>query len=227
MDDIYPSRWAPQHPDRIQLYSVATPNGQKVGIALEEMGLPYEAHKVHIGQGDQHDEGFKRISPNEKIPAIIDPDGPGGRPVAIFESGAILLHLADKSGKLISADPVERLDTIQWLFFQMASVGPFFGQFGHFYKFAKGKTDEYGENRYADETKRLLGVLDRRLEGREFLVGDTVSIADVATVPWIKALDFYEGRDRVELDAHRNVTAWVDRCWSRPAFQRGKDVNPF
>ena len=225
MSTPYPPRWTPQHPDRIQLYSLATPNGQKIGIALEELGLPYEAHLVHIGKGDQHHEDFKRISPNEKIPALIDPAGPGGAPVAIFESGAILLYLAEKTGKLISSDPVERLETIQWLFFQMASVGPMFGQFGHFFKFAKGKTDDYGEKRYAAEVTRLLGVMEGRLEGREYLVGSELSIADVATVPWIKALEYYGGQERVELGRFGAVNAWVERCWARPAFQRGKDVN--
>ena len=223
--DIYPKRWLPKHPDRLQLYSLATPNGQKIGIALEEMELAYEPHLIHIGKGDQHDEDYKRINPNEKIPTLIDPAGPGGEPIALFESGAILLYLAEKSGKLLSADPAARMETIQWLFFQMASVGPFFGQLGHFYKFAKGKTDDYGETRYANETMRILGVLDRRLAGREYLVGDSVSIADVATVPWVKAFDFYEAHERVQLATFENVNTWVERCWSRPAFQRGKDVN--
>lgn len=225
--DAFPSRWAPQHPDRIQLYSVATPNGQKPAIALEELGLPYEAHRVNIMENDQFDPGFVKINPNSKIPAIIDPDGPGGEPISIMESGAILLYLADKAGKLISADPRLRQETIQWLFFQMASVGPMFGQYGHFAKFAKGKTDTYSEERYGKETKRLLEVLDKRLEGREYLVGSELSIADIATVPWINALDFYEVKADVDYASFTNVSAWVDRVMAREAVQRGVAVNGF
>lgn len=225
--DLFPPRWAPQHPDRIQLYSVATPNGQKIGIALEELGLPYEAHRVNIMEGDQFDPGFVKINPNSKIPAIIDPDGPGGAPISLMESGAILLYLADKAGKLIPADPRERQQTIEWLFFQMASVGPMFGQYGHFAKFAKGKTDDYGEERYGKETKRLLEVLDKRLSGREYLVGTELSIADVATVPWINALDFYEVKDTIEYASFTNVSGWVDRVMAREAVQRGIAVNGF
>ncbi len=225
--NVFPQRWAPEHPDRIQLYSVATPNGQKVGIVLEELGLPYEAHRVNIMEGDQFDPGFVKINPNSKIPAIIDPDGPGGEPISLMESGAILLYLADKAGRLISSDPRERQQTIEWLFFQMAGVGPMFGQFGHFFKFAKGKTDTYGEERYAKETRRLLGVLDRRLEGQAYLVGNALSIADIATVPWINALDFYEGKDAVEYDSFENVGAWVERFNAREGVQRGAAVNGF
>ncbi len=223
----FPSRWAPQHPDRIQLYSVATPNGQKPAIALEELGLPYEAHRVNIMENDQFDPEFVKINPNSKIPAIIDPDGPGGEPISLMESGAILLYLADKTGKLISADPRERQETIEWLFFQMASVGPMFGQYGHFAKFAKGKTDSYGEERYGKETKRLLGVLDKRLQGREYLVGAELSIADIATVPWVGALDFYEVKDALDYASFTNVSGWVDRVMAREAVQRGVKVNGF
>ncbi len=225
--EIFPERWAPQHPDRIQLYSVATPNGQKIGIVLEELGLPYEPHRINIMEGDQLDPSYVRINPNSKIPSIIDPDGPGGKPISLMESGAILLYLADKAGKLISADAHERQETIEWLFFQMASVGPMFGQFGHFFKFAKGKTDGYGAERYTKEATRLLGVLDKRLDGRTYLVGDTLSIADIATVPWINALDFYEGKDAVDYTSFANVSGWVERFNAREAVQRGVEVNGF
>lgn len=221
----FPSRYAPRYPDRIQLYGMPTPNGKKISIALEELELPYEPHRVDILAGDQHDPEYRRLSPNGKIPTIIDPYGPGGRPIAMMESGAILLYLAEKSGRLLSSDPLERLETLQWLFFQMAHIGPMFGQFGHFYKFAKGKTDEYGEQRYGSEVTRLLGVLNDRLEGRSFLVGEALSIADVATVPWMQGLDFYEGKEFVKYDSFQNVVAWVDRCVARPAFQRGATVN--
>ena len=220
-------RWVAQHPDRIQLYSVATPNGKKAGVMLEESGLPYEAHTVHIGKGDQHDPEFLAISPNGKIPAIVDPAGPGGEPLAIFESGAILLYLAEKSGKLLPEDPRLREEARMWLFFQVGGVGPFFGQFGHFHKFARDKTsDDYALTRYATETTRLLGVLEARLEGRSFLVGDELTVADVATFPWVQALDFYEGKERVEYDRFPRVEACVQRCTARPAVQRGLAVTP-
>jgi len=189
------------------------------------MELPYEPHRVDILAGDQHEPEYLRINPNGKIPSILDPHGPGDQPIAMMESGAILIYLAEKSGRLLSADAVERLETIQWLFFQMAHIGPMFGQFGHFFKFAKGKTDDYGVKRYGAETTRLLGVLNKRLNGRSFLVGETLSIADVATVPWINGLDFYEGKDYVEYDHFENVIAWVARCMARPTFQRGAVVN--
>ncbi|MFK7986900.1 MAG: glutathione binding-like protein [Sandaracinaceae bacterium] len=224
----FPSRWAPEHPDRIQLYSVATPNGKKIGIALEEMGLPYEAHRINIMADDQFDPEYLLINPNGKIPSIVDPNGPGGEPLLMMESGAILIYLAEKSGKLLSSDPTLRWETIQWLFFQMASVGPMFGQFGHFYKFAKDKTtDSYGVDRYTKEAKRLLHVMENRLEGRTHLVGDALSIADIATVPWVEALDFYEGKEALGYGELKNVPAWVERVSSREAYQRGAKVNGF
>ena len=169
---------------KIKLYSLATPNGMKVGVALEEMGIPYEATTVDIRAGTQHEEWFRKINPNGKIPAIIDPDGPGGDH-AMMESGAILVHLALKSGMFLSEDPVERSETVQWLFFQVGHIGPMFGQLGHFYVFAKDACDHpYPVERYANETKRLLGVLEERLEGRTFLVGEAYSIADMAIFPW-------------------------------------------
>lgn len=224
----FPSRWAPKHPDRIQLYSVATPNGKKIGIALEEMGLPYEAHKINIMANDQFDPEYLRINPNGKIPSIVDPNGPGGEPRLMMESGAILIYLAEKSGKLLSDDPAARWEAIQWLFFQMASVGPMFGQFGHFHKFAKDKTsDTYAVERYTKEAKRLLHVMEDRLEGRTHLAGDALSIADIATVPWVEALDFYEGKEALGYGELKNVPAWVERVSSREAYQRGAAVNGF
>lgn len=224
-DPVFPPRWPATHPDRIQLYSMPTPNGRKVGVALEELGLPYEPHRIDILKDDQFDPDYLRINPNNKIPSIIDPDGPGGKPIAFMESGAILLYLADKTGRLMSQDPALRWETTQWLMLQMASVGPFLGQFGHFFKFARGKTsDDYALNRYSSEAKRLLGVLDKRLAGREYLVGTELSIADIATFPWIAALDFYEGKDHLEYSSFGNVHAWMQRCLARPATQRGFKV---
>ena len=225
-DSIFPSRWAPEHPDRIQLYSLATPNGQKAGIVLEELGLPYEGHRINIMEGDQFDPDYLKINPNSKIPAILDPNGPGGKPLAIQESGAILYYLAKKAGKLIPSDPAGESQVLQWVFFQVGSVGPMFGQFGHFYRFAKGKTDTYGEERYGKEVTRLLGVLDRQLEGREWLA-DEFSIADIATVPWVNALDFYQGKDFVGYQDFKNVQAWVERFMARPGVQRGVKVLGF
>lgn len=210
--------------NKIQLYSLGTPNGQKVSVALEEMGLPYDAHLINIMQGDQFKDEFVQINPNSKIPAIVDPDGPGGNH-AVFESGAILLYLAEKSGKFLSHDPKKRSETLQWLFFQMGGVGPMFGQFGHFFKYAKDKCDhEYPVERYTKETKRLLSVIDKRLEGRDFLV-DEYSIADMAIFPWVLCLDkFYHAREYLGLDEYRNINNWVNRICERPASHKGLGV---
>jgi GST-like protein len=218
--------WPAEHPDRIQLYSMATPNGQKVGIALEEMGLAYEPHTVNILEGDQHTDAFKSLNPNSKIPAIVDPDGPGGKPIGLFESGAILHYLADKTGKLQPADAAGRLECMQWVFFQMGGVGPMFGQFGHFYKFARESCDHpYPVDRYTTETKRLLGVLEARLEGRDFLMGADYTIADVATVSWVRTLyGFYEAGEHLGVDDFSRTIAWADRCAERPATARGMAV---
>lgn len=219
-------RWPAQHPDRLQLYSLATPNGQKVSIALEELGLPYDAHRISIMDGDQFDPEFVAINPNSKIPALVDPDGPGGEPIAIFESGAILLYLAEKTGRLIPADPRGRMEAIEWLFFQVAGIGPMFGQFGHFFAFARGKTDTYGEERYKKEVIRLLGVLEGRLTDRDYLAG-TYSVADIATVPWVKGLAFYKALDVLGYHNFPKVKAWVQRVSERPAYQAGAAVCPF
>ena len=219
-------RWPAQHPDRIQLYSLNTPNGVKVSILLEETGLPYEAHLVDIMQDESHTAEFLALNPNGKIPAIIDPHGPGGAPLALFESGAILLYLAEKSGQFIPADPARRWEMIQWVFFQMASIGPMFGQVGFFNKFAgKAYEDKRPLQRYVDESKRLLGVLDDRLEGRNWLMGDDYTIADIATLGWVDNLiTFYEARALVDYDRFANVASWLERGLARPAVQRGLKI---
>ena len=221
-------RWPAQHPDRIQLYSLPTPNGVKASIALEELQLPYEAHLVSFGTDDQLTPEFMSLNPNNKIPAIIDPDGPGGKPLPLWESGAILIYLAEKAGKLLPSDPAERYECIQWLMFQMGGVGPMFGQFGHFFKFAADKvSDPYPTDRYANETKRLLGVLEQRLDGRDYIMGDEYTIADIATFPWVRTLGgFYEAGDALGLDAYPNVGAHLERCLARPAVQTGLVTPP-
>jgi GST-like protein len=223
---VMPDRWSAQHPDRLQLFSLATPNGQKAGIVLEELELPYEAHKIDIMSGDQFDPEYIAINPNSKIPALIDPTGADGEPLAIMESGAILHYLAKKTGRLMPSDPAGESRVLQWGFFQVGSVGPMFGQFGHFYKFAKDKTDDYGEKRYAAEVKRLLGVLDSELSDKEWVVGD-FSIADIAIVPWLDSIEFYGGHDVVGWEEFENVHAWIARFHERPAVQRGVKVCGF
>ena len=220
------SRWPAHHPDRIQLYSLNTPNGVKAWIMLEETGLPYEPHLVDITQGESHTAEFLALNPNGKIPAIIDPHGPGGAPLALFESGAILLYLADKSGQFTPAAPARRWETIQWLFFQMASIGPMFGQVGFFNKFAgKAYEDKRPLQRYVDESKRLLGVLDDRLEGRRWLMGDDYTVTDIATLGWVDNLiTFYEARELVGYDNFANVAGWLERGLARPAVQRGLQI---
>lgn len=218
-------KWPVEHPDRLQLYTMATPNGQKVSIALEETGLPYEWHLVNIREGDQHRPDYLQLSPNGKIPTILDPDGPGGQPLVMMESGAILLYLAEKTGQLIPRDARGRLAVQQWLFFQMAHVGPMFGQFGHFFKFAREQTqDDYAVTRYTNEAKRLLGVLDARLETSEWLAGDDYSVADIATGPWVNGLTFYGGEEVLELASFNHVLRWQAAFNARPAVQRGRVI---
>ncbi|MGE7417521.1 glutathione S-transferase N-terminal domain-containing protein [Methylobacterium tarhaniae] len=220
------ARWPARHPGRIQLYSWPTPNGVKVSIALEELGLPYEPHAVNIGKNETWNPDFLSLNPNGKIPAIIDPDGPGGTPLALFESGAILLYLAEKTGRLIPADPAGRYETAQWLFFQMAALGPMFGQLGYFHKFAGREIeDKRPLNRYRDESKRLLGVLETRLAGRDWIMGADYTIADIAMLGWVRNLiGFYEARELVEYDALKAVPAWLERGLARPAVQRGLEI---
>ena len=222
------TRWPAKEPGKLQLYSFPTPNGVKVSIALEEIGLPYEAHTVDITRNETWDAPFLSLNPNGKIPAIIDPAGPGGKPLALFESGAILVYLAEKTGKLLPADPARRYETIQWVFFQMAAVGPMFGQLGFFHKFAgKAIEDKRPLERYAGESKRLLGVLEGRLAGREWVMGDDYTIADIALFPWVRTVrDFYEAGDLVGLADSPNVLAWLDRCLARPASRKGLVIPP-
>ena len=220
------TRWPAQHPDRLQLYSLPTPNGVKVSIMLEEIGLPYEVHLIDIGKNESWTPEFLSLNPNGKIPAIIDPDGPGGKPLALFESGAILQYLAEKTGKLLPQDPARRYETIQWVHFQMAAIGPMFGQLGFFHKFAgREYEDKRPLQRYRDESKRLLGVLETRLAKGPWIMGEEFTIADVATLGWVRNLvGFYGARELVEFDSLKNVPAWLDRGLARPAVQRGLEI---
>jgi GSH-dependent disulfide-bond oxidoreductase len=220
------SRWKPQHPERLQLYSLNTPNGVKASIMLEEIGLPYEAHFIDIMKNETHTPEFMSLNPNAKIPAIIDPDGPEGRPIGLFESGAILIYLAEKTGQLMSSDPIERYETMQWVFFQNASIGPMFGQLGFFHKFAgRDISDKRPLERYVNESKRLLGVLDARLQSRDWLMGSDYGIADIAHLGWVRNLiGFYGARALVDFDALRNVPAWLERGLARRAVQRGLEI---
>ena len=222
------NRWPAQNPDRIQLYSLPTPNGVKASIMLEETGLPYEAHLVSFGSDDQMTSEFLSLNPNNKIPAMIDPDGPGGKPMPLWESGAILIYLAEKTGKFMPTNPVARYECLQWLMFQMGGVGPMFGQLGHFYKFAADKiTDLYPTDRYMSEAKRLLGVLDDRLSDRDFIMGGDYTIADIATAPWVRALtNTYDAGDDLGLNGFENVVDWRNRILSRPAVEKGLNMPP-
>ncbi|ACD15563.1 glutathione S-transferase C-terminal domain-containing protein [Paraburkholderia phytofirmans] len=219
-------KWPAEHPDRIQLYSLPTPNGVKVSIMLEETGLPYEPHLVRFDTNDQMSPEFMSLNPNNKIPAIIDPNGPDGKPLPLFESGAILLYIADKSGQLIPQDAAGRYEAIQWVMFQMGGIGPMFGQVGFFHKFAgKEYEGKRPRDRYIGEAKRLLGVLDRQLEGRDWILGDAYSIADIATFPWVRNLiGFYEAGDLVGIQDFPNVTRVLEAFVARPAVARGLDI---
>jgi GST-like protein len=220
-------RWPAQHPHRLQLYSLPTPNGVKVSIMLEETGLPYEAHRVSFDDGDQHTLEFLSVSPNNKIPALVDPQGPGGEPLALFESGAILLYLAHKSGgALLPVDEAGRWNTLQWLMFQMGGIGPMFGQVGFFHKFA-GKTydDKRPRDRYVAEARRLLGVVERQLDGRAWMVGDDYTIADIAIFPWINNLvTFYGAAELVGFADFPHTQRVLAAFLARPAVQRGLQI---
>jgi GSH-dependent disulfide-bond oxidoreductase len=230
MADLSPfpitSKWRAQHADRLQLYSLPTPNGVKVSIMLEETGLPYEPHRVAFDTNDQMTPEFLSISPNNKIPAILDPNGPGGKPLALFESGAILIYLAEKTGQLMPADAAGRYETIQWLMFQMGGIGPMFGQVGFFHKFAgKAYDDKRPRDRYVAEAKRLLAVLDGRLAGRRWIMGDDYGVADIATFPWVRNLiGFYGAGDLVGIEDFANVTRALDAFVARPAVERGLTI---
>jgi GST-like protein len=220
------TRWPARHPDRLQLYSLPTPNGVKVSIALEEMGLPYEPHRIDFGANDQSTLEFLSLNPNGKIPAILDPNGPGGAPFALFESGAILLYLADKTGLLVPADAARRYETIQWVFFQMAFIGPMFGQVGYFHKFAGREiADKRPLEHYSRQSKRLLAILEQRLRGRQWIMGDDYTIADISILGWVRNLiGFYGARALVDFDSLTHVPAWLDRGLARPAVQRGLEI---
>jgi GST-like protein len=219
-------KWPAQHPDRLQLYSLPTPNGVKVSILLEELGLPYEPHLVRFDANDQLSPEFLSLNPNNKIPAILDPQGPGGQPLALFESGAILVYLAEKTGRFIPADPAARYETLQWVMFQMGGIGPMFGQLGFFHKFAgKDYEDKRPRDRYVAESRRLLGVLEQRLAGRAWIMGDEITIADIAIFPWVRNLvGFYEAADLVGFDDFPNVKRVLAAFVARPAVQRGLEI---
>ena len=216
-------RWPAQHPERLQLYSLPTPNGVKVSIMLEETALPYEVHLVDFGKNDQMTPEFISLSPNNKIPAILDPNGPGGKPLALFESGAILIYLAEKTGQFLPTDAAERYETLQWVMWQMGGLGPMFGQLGFFHKFAgKDYEDKRPRDRYVAESKRLLGVLDKRLEGRDWIMGDAYTIADIATFGWVRNLiGFYDAGELVGFADFANVKRVLAAFVARPAVARG------
>ncbi len=219
-------RWPPQYPDRIQLYGLPTPNGAKVSIALEEMGLPYEPHLVDIGKGENKAPVYVALNPTAKIPCIIDPDGPGGEPIFLVESNNILLYLAEKTGKLIPDDAAGRIEARSWLFFQAAHIGPMFGQIGYFHKFAgKAIEDKRPLERYVAESKRLLGVLDQRLTGYAWLLGEAFSIVDIAHLGWVRNLiGFYEAGELVDFNSFGEVKRWLEAGLARPAVQRGLTI---
>ena len=219
-------RFSPKHPDRLQLYSLATPNGVKISIMLEELGLPYEVHLVDIGKDETWTPEFLSLNPNGKIPAIIDPDGPGGKPLALFESGAILVYLAEKSGRFLPTDPAARYETLQWVFFQMAAIGPMFGQVGFFHKYAGSAfEDKRPRDRYVAESRRLLGVLEGRLKDRQWIMGDDYTIADIAILGWVRNLvEHYGAGDLVGYADFPHVAAWLARGVTRPAVQRGLNI---
>ena len=219
-------KWPARHPERLQLYSLPTPNGVKVSIALEETGLPYEPHLVRFDANDQLTPEFLSLNPNNKIPAILDPHGPDGQPLALFESGAILVYLASKTGQLLPADTARRFEALQWLMFQMGGVGPMFGQLGFFHKFAgKDYEDKRPRDRYVAESRRLLQVLDQHLAGRQWLVGDEYGIADIATFPWVNNLiGFYGAGELVGYADFKHVDRVLQAFLARPAVQRGLKI---
>jgi len=221
-------KWPARHPDRLQLYSLPTPNGVKVSIMLEETGLPYEPHRVDFGKSDQTSPEFLSLNPNNKIPAILDPDGPDGRPLALFESGAILIYLAEKTRQFMPQDAAGRYQTIQWLMFQMGGIGPMFGQVGFFHKFAgKEYEDKRPRDRYVAESRRLLGVLEAHLADRVWIMGDAYTVADIATFPWIRNLvGFYGAGDLVGIADFPQVTRALEAFVARPAVERGLGIPP-
>ncbi len=221
-------KWPARHPERLQLYSLPTPNGVKISIALEETGLPYEVHPVRFDANEQHAPEFLSLNPNNKIPAILDPDGPGGKPLALFESGAILLYLAGKTGQLLPEDVAARYQTVQWLMFQMGGIGPMFGQLGFFHKFdGRHYEDKRPRDRYAAESRRLLAVLDGQLTGRQWIMGRQYTIADIATFPWVNNLiGYYGAGELVGIGDFPQVTRALESFLARPAVQRGLKIPP-
>jgi len=220
------TRWPAQNPDVIQLYSFPTPNGVKASIALEELGLPYEAHLVTLSDADVKSPEFLALNPNNKIPAIIDPKGPDGEMVTLFESGAILIYLAEKAGKLLGNSAADKARIIQWLMFQMGGVGPMFGQMGFFVKFAGSEIeDPRPRERYISEAKRLLAVIEKQLDGQDWIAGE-FSIADIAIAPWLGALEFYGAKELVGWDNFPNTVAYLERFMARPAVQKGRNIPP-
>lgn len=216
-------RWPAQDPSVIQLYSFPTPNGVKISIALEELGLAYEPHLVRLSDADVKSDAFLSLNPNNKIPAIIDPNGPDG-PMALFESGAILIYLAEKSGKLLGETPQDRYKIIQWLMFQMGGVGPMLGQLGYFHKFAGSEIEDTRPvERYINEAKRLLAVVEKQLDGQDWIAG-SFSIADIALAPWLNALEFYGAKDLTGYNDLTHVPAYVERFWNRPAAIKGRRI---
>ncbi|MFP6863788.1 glutathione binding-like protein [Pseudomonas sp.] len=216
-------KWPAQHPERLQLYSLPTPNGVKASIMLEEIGLAYEPHLVSFETNDQLSDEFLSLNPNNKIPAILDPNGPGGKSLALFESGAILIYLADKTGQLLAQDAATRYETLQWLMWQMGGIGPMFGQLGFFHKFAgKDFPDKRPRDRYVAESQRLLGVLDQRLQDRDWIMGEHYSIADIAVFPWVRCLvEFYQAGELVEFERFANVQRVLQNFVARPAVIKG------
>lgn len=225
-DHLINSRWPAKDPSVIQLYSFPTPNGVKVSIALEEMGLPYEAHTVTLSDADVKSPEFLSLNPNNKIPAIIDPNGPDGIPLELWESGAILIYLAEKSGKLIGTTAADKYNVIKWVMWQMGGLGPMFGQLGYFSKFAGAQIeDPRPKQRFVDEAKRLLAMLEGQLADREWIAGE-FSIADIAIGPWLAALDYYGTKDVVGWDNLTHVPAYLDRFLARPAVIKGRVTPP-
>ena len=221
-------KWPAAHPERLQLYSLPTPNGVKVSILLEELGLPYEVHRIAFDRDDQLSPEYVGTFPNNKIPALIDPQGPGGEPLALFESGAILVYLAEKTGRFLPVDAAGRYQALQWVMWQMGGIGPMFGQLGFFHKFAgREYEDKRPRDRYVAESRRLLGVLDRHLAGRDWILGDAYSIADIATFPWVRNLvGFYGAGELVGFDDFREVGRVLAAFVERPAVQRGLAIPP-
>jgi GST-like protein len=219
-------RWPPSDPGVIQLYAFPTQNGVKASIALEELGLPYEAHRVTLSDADVKSPEFLSLNPNNKIPAIIDPDGPDGEPIALWESGAILIYLAEKTGRLLGTTAADRYQIIKWLMFQMGGVGPMFGQLGFFVKFAGAQIeDPRPRERYINEARRLLAVVEGALEGQDWIAGD-YSIADIALGPWLAGLEYYEALEAVGWHDLNNTPRYVERFLTRPAVQKGRNTPP-